>query len=252
VWRCVFDWPIAGVDTIRKWPSRLPLPSLSRKSTPCGEALVENAIALIADADLLYMNGRLARAYSFAILAAEEMSKIPALIACLDQLDKGNQPDWDDIAELLVSHYGKLMINELFFATQRSAAGLDATGSKQWQEAVQAAKDRNTRKQNGFYVGIDAGSRHDAGRGSRQGAREVRAWVARITFNMMELVNRAFTLRQHDPKAPIESNSDTPSWTSRLWSTDGSRTSHPLRPSLVEAQSGGRPVHGRTQDSAGT
>jgi AbiV family abortive infection protein len=57
------------------------------------EALVDNAIALIADADLLYTNGRLARAYSVAILAAEEMSKIPALIACLDELNRGIQPN---------------------------------------------------------------------------------------------------------------------------------------------------------------
>src|SRR5262245_46092042 len=116
------------------------------------QALVENAIALIADADLLYVNGRLARAYSVAILATEEMSKIPVLLACLEELAQGKQPQWDDVAEFLTSHYGKLMMNELYFATQRSATGLDATGSKQWQEAVKAAKDRNTRKQRGFYV----------------------------------------------------------------------------------------------------
>lgn len=49
------------------------------------------------------------------------------------------------------------MMNELYFATQRSATGLDVTGSKQWQEAVKAAKERNTGKQRGFYVTADAG-----------------------------------------------------------------------------------------------
>jgi AbiV family abortive infection protein len=170
------------------------------------EALVENAIALIADADLLFVNGRPARAYSVAILATEEISKIPALIACLDQLDKGNQPDWDDIAEFLSSHYGKLMMNELYFTAQRSATGLDATGSKQWQEAVKAAKDRNTRKQRGFYVTIDAGVITTPAAAVDKEHAKFALGLARITFNMMELVNRAFTLRQHNPKAPVAIN----------------------------------------------
>jgi AbiV family abortive infection protein len=170
------------------------------------EALIDNAIALIADADLLFKNGRLARAYSVAILATEEMSKIPALIACLDELDKGNQPDWDNLAEFLVSHYGKLMMNELYFATQRSAAGLDATGSKQWQEAVKAAKDRNTRKQSGFYVTTDAGVVRTPAAAIDKEHAKFALGLARMTFNMMELVNRAFTLRQHNPNAPVEVN----------------------------------------------
>lgn len=121
------------------------------------QGLIENAISLIADADLLYVNGRLARAYSVAILATEEMSKIPALIPCIQELDKGAQPNWDDLAQFLTSHRAKLMMNDLYFAAQRSASGLDPTGSKQWQEAVKAAKDRDTRKQSGFYVTVDAG-----------------------------------------------------------------------------------------------
>ena len=168
------------------------------------EALIENAISLISDADLLYMNGRLARAYSVAILATEEMSKIPALIACLDELDKGTQPNWDDIAEFLTSHYGKLMMNELYFATQRSATGLDATGSKQWQEAVKAAKDRNTRKQSGLYVAVDNGVVATPAAAVDKEHAKFALGLARITFNMMELVNRAFTLRQHNPEAPVE------------------------------------------------
>jgi AbiV family abortive infection protein len=168
------------------------------------QALVENAIALIADADLLYVNGRLARAYSVAILATEEMSKIPVLIACLEEVAQGKQPQWDDVAEFLTSHYGKLMMNELYFATQRSATGLDATGSKQWQEAVKAAKDRNTRKQRGFYVTADSGVVETPAMAIDKEQAKFALGLARITFNMMELVNRAFTLRQHNPKAPVE------------------------------------------------
>ncbi|MDP9224753.1 MAG: hypothetical protein M3P13_11815 [Acidobacteriota bacterium] len=116
-----------------------------------------------------------------AILATEEMSKIPALIACLDELDKREQPKWDDIAEFLRSHDWKLMMNELYFATQRSATGLDATGSKQWQEAVagsaQSSEEPQYSKAEWFLRHDKRGSAHDAGRGCRQGAREVRPWV---------------------------------------------------------------------------
>jgi AbiV family abortive infection protein len=132
------------------------------------------------------------------------MSKIPALIACLDELNRGIQPNWDDIAEFLSSHYGKLMMNELYFATQRSVTGLDATGGKQWQEAVKAAKDRNTRKQSGFYVRMDAGVVTIPAVAINKEHARFALQLARITFNMMELVNRAFTLRQHNPAAPVD------------------------------------------------
>ena len=170
------------------------------------EALIENAIALIADADLLYENGRLARAYSIAILATEEMSKLPILLHCLEELDAGSEPNWADVGEFLASHYGKLMMNELYFATQRSANGLDATGSKQWQDAVKAAKDRNARKQSGFYVNVEAGSVVTPAVAVPREQAKFALGLARITFNMMELVNRAFTLRQHEPQAKVDIN----------------------------------------------
>lgn len=168
------------------------------------QGLIENAISLIADADLLYVNGRLARAYSVAILATEEMSKIPALIACIEELDKGAQPNWDDLAQFLTSHRKKLMMNELYFATQRSASGLDPTGSKQWQEAIKAAEDRDTRKQSGFYVTVDAGVVTTPAVAVNKEHAKFALQLARITFNMMELVDNAFTLRRHNPQAPVE------------------------------------------------
>src|SRR5207249_3159052 len=102
-------------------------------------ALIENSISLIDDADLLYINGRYPRAYALSVLATEEISKLPALISCLEELAKGIQPNWDDIAELLNNHRGKLMMNQLYWASQRAPGRLDATGSQQWEDAVKAA-----------------------------------------------------------------------------------------------------------------
>lgn len=114
-------------------------------------AVVENAISLIDDADLLYVNARYPRAYALSVLAIEEVSKLPALISCLEQLANGAQPDWDDIDEFLNSHHGKLLMNQLYWASQRTPGGLDATDTRQWEDAVKAARDIQGRKLSSLY-----------------------------------------------------------------------------------------------------
>jgi AbiV family abortive infection protein len=109
-------------------------------------ALIENSISLISDGDRLYVNGRYARAYAMSVLATEEISTLPVLISCLAELAEGIQPKWDDMAKFLTSYPGKLLMNQLYSASQRTPGGLDATGSQQWQDAVKAATHLNARK----------------------------------------------------------------------------------------------------------
>jgi AbiV family abortive infection protein len=167
-------------------------------------ALIENSISLIADADLLYVNGRYARAYALSVLATEEISKLPVLISCLEELAEGIQPNWDHIAKFLTSHPRKLLVNQLYWASQRTPGGLEATSSQQWQEAVKAAEGLHARKLCGFYATSDGGVATTPTKAIGKEEAAFALKLARISVNMLELVSRAFTLRQNDPNAPVK------------------------------------------------
>jgi AbiV family abortive infection protein len=169
-------------------------------------AVVDNSISLIDDADLLYVNGRYPRTYALSVLAIEEVSKLPVLVSCLEQLSEGTQPDWAGIDEFLNSHHGKLMMNQSYWASQRTPGGLDATGSRQWQDAIRAARDLHVRKLSGFYATSDGGVATSPAKAIDQKQAAFALKLARVSFNMLELVSRAFTLRRNDPKAHVEIN----------------------------------------------
>ena len=99
---------------------------------PYARLSFENAISLISDADLLYT---VMVVLSLCVLRCHPRNRgdvqNPGTHCLSRRTRQGTQPNWDDIAEFLTSHYGKLMMNELWiFATQRSATGLDATGQQ--------------------------------------------------------------------------------------------------------------------------
>jgi AbiV family abortive infection protein len=69
---------------------------------------LENATELVAEAELLFQNGKFARTYTLAHLSSEELAKLPLLAAVGVDLVNGATIDWKKIDEKLRSHKVKL------------------------------------------------------------------------------------------------------------------------------------------------
>lgn len=79
------------------------------------DCCLENAEALVEDAQLLLDNGRPARCTALCLVAAEELGKIPMLANCLSH---GREWGWRSFWRRFRSHLSKLSMGDLVFASE--------------------------------------------------------------------------------------------------------------------------------------
>ena len=78
------------------------------------EKLLENAIELIEEANILLDNNKFSRTYTLSHLAWEELSKIPVLNTIEIELALGNEINWKSINRRLYNHKSKIRAAILF------------------------------------------------------------------------------------------------------------------------------------------
>jgi len=125
-------------------------------------AAANNARCLVDDAELLFGAGRLARAYSLAGLAVEEVGKAGSLatLAAMPESVRARAP----VGRMLEWHQMKLVAGQLiaavpFGATSGAAARLAITPLSEVAEilddAQASAQEVDRLKQRGLYVDVD-------------------------------------------------------------------------------------------------
>lgn len=124
-------------------------------------AAARNALDLVEDAELLIAAGRLARAYSLAALAVEEIGKACGLVALAMMPDhmRVRAP----VRELLEWHalkqLGGQLADVLAMSTPGVAGRLAETSTAQLAEILSRlggqARDTDLAKKRGFYVDLD-------------------------------------------------------------------------------------------------
>lgn len=138
-------------------------PLTEQDITAARQAVLENARSLVSDAELLLDAGRFPRAFSLAVLACEEMAKLPMLARAQVELLLGHSTDWKRLGERLNDHRAKLgmmeFINGLLVPGEQSDEQLLEVARCAGRKAEPvAALDRQ--KQDGFYVSLSGlGSR---------------------------------------------------------------------------------------------
>ena len=124
-------------------------------------AAARNAFGLVEDAELLYGAGRLARAYSLAGLAVEEVGKADSLAALAAM--PGNLRARAPVGRMLEWHQLKLVAGQLTAAVPFSAPGkatrfvtMPLSEVAEILDKAQAfAEDMDRLKQRGLYVDVD-------------------------------------------------------------------------------------------------
>ncbi len=134
-----------------------------------------NASGLVEDAELLSGAGRLARAYSLAGLAVEEVGKAKflAALAVMPENLRARAP----VGRMLEWHQMKLVTGQLIAAVPFAAPGVEApfvtTPLREVAEILDnaraSAQDVDRLKQRGLYVDLDR-SGHRSSRPARPGA----------------------------------------------------------------------------------
>jgi len=138
----------------------------SARVLACGAvAAARNAQGLVKDAELLFCAGRLARAYSLAELAVEEVGKADSLaaLAAMPESLRAQAP----IRRMLEWHQMKLVTGQLAIAVPLSAPGKatriaampPSKFAKILDKAQAFAEDMDRLKQRGMYVDVDHGGR---------------------------------------------------------------------------------------------
>jgi AbiV family abortive infection protein len=72
--------------------------------------LAANARELLEESDLLIKHGKVARSYTLAHLACEELAKIPMVCTAALRAAAGEQLDWNEVVEDLRRHASKLKV----------------------------------------------------------------------------------------------------------------------------------------------
>jgi AbiV family abortive infection protein len=138
-----------------------PVRELARGSV----AAASNAFGLVEDAELLSGAGRLARAYSLAGLAVEEVGKAGSLatLAVMSENVRARAP----LGRMLEWHQWKLVAGQLIAAMPFSAPGVAARFvtipvsevAEILDSAQASAQDADRLKQRGLYVDVDRSGR---------------------------------------------------------------------------------------------
>jgi AbiV family abortive infection protein len=119
--------------------------------------LLENAAALISDADLLFAHGRYPRCFALCVIAMEETSKVTILLNCAEAIVAAQPLDWSNVHTSLVSHADKLMENLLNAKRLQSDSKFPVKGTRDWEDAVARVREMNLFKQDGLYASVEGG-----------------------------------------------------------------------------------------------
>jgi len=181
---------LAGVKDAPAW-------ALARGSV----AAARNACGLVEDAELLSEAGRLARAYSLAELAVEEVGKAKGLanLAVMPENVRARAP----VGRMLEWHQMKLVVGQLIAAVPISAPGLVtrfmtiplSEVAAILDNAQATAQDIDRIKQRGLYVDVDR-------RGQVREPSEVTAAEVREQLNRARRAASAANALL-DPTAPL-------------------------------------------------
>ena len=120
------------------------------------DAVLQNARDLVADAELLESNARLARAFSVAILASEELAKSMFIGQACEAVALGQQFDWATLERWVRQHDKKLAVMRLLDVLSSSAEVENSLFLQKAELETQIIhqSEINAAKQDGFYVDI--------------------------------------------------------------------------------------------------
>ncbi len=164
-------------------------------------AAARNAFGLVEDAELLSGAGRLARAYSLAGLAVEEVGKAGSLatLAVMSENVRARAP----LGRMLEWHQWKLVAGQLIAAMPFSAPGVAARFvtlpvsevAEILDSAQASAQDADRLKQRGLYVDVDRS-------GHVREPSEVTAADVRVQLDRARRATSAATALL-EPRAPL-------------------------------------------------
>ena len=152
------------------------------------DAVLENAKALIADAEFLAENIRHERAFSLAVLACEELAKSPILSQACIELVIGEPVDWNAIGRFMRTHDQKLtlMASLDFIAAVQSRQMRTLFMQHRGDKIVRRRpKEINIAKQDGFYVDVN-----DDGT-PKKPSQTIRP---KDVFEVLQLANKAYEM----------------------------------------------------------
>jgi AbiV family abortive infection protein len=157
------------------------------------EAVIENAAALIDDAELLFANDRLPTAFALSVLATEEAAKGMLLW----QHRPGRLPKLIDLKRVnksLRDHEVKLAVPRLiaFALKRRTDTGDDggvAAIEKDLPEVYKQARSSDRAKQRSFYVSFDGGKAKTPTRAISRKLVESNLAIARALVDLIVFVH---------------------------------------------------------------
>jgi AbiV family abortive infection protein len=115
--------------------------------------ILQNAMELVEEAELLLANGRFARAYSLSHLACEEIAKIPMLVRAATDKILGRDVDWQKLNRRLRSHTEK--ITGIFFVDYLIDPNIENDQDlKILQKSLDMVKDFNMLKNQSLYTNL--------------------------------------------------------------------------------------------------
>ena len=129
----------------------------SAELTKARGAVLRNAESLLSDSLLLQANGRLARSFATAVLAAEEFGKLAMLVRAFYAVNRNESFDWRRLDKRMRNHQDKLRLFLLIRYINDSNA---AVWTRPKDVLVDYLADRaeqrllDMAKQDGFYVTV--------------------------------------------------------------------------------------------------
>lgn len=119
--------------------------------------ILQNALSLLEEAQLLFGHGFFARSYTLAHLASEEIVKIPMLVrAVMDEM-AGIPYDWRKLERKLTSHIKKIDAAH-FHDYLNTEIRADDSDVRAYEAALETTADINEDKNNSIYCGFADGA----------------------------------------------------------------------------------------------
>lgn len=119
--------------------------------------ILENALSLLEEAQLLFSHGFFARSYTLAHLASEEVVKVPMLVrAILDEM-AGIPYDWKKLGRRLTSHVTKIDAAH-FHDYLQTEVHVDDSDARAYEAALETTPRINEDKNSSIYCGFVDGA----------------------------------------------------------------------------------------------
>ncbi|MGG0569099.1 AbiV family abortive infection protein [Priestia megaterium] len=120
------------------------------------QKILENAIELIEEAEILFNGSKFARAYALAHLAFEELAKIPILADAPARIKYEDDYNWKEFWNEILSHKSKLDFS-INFNLEHEQVFLEITDLNDFK-LVDVLKKMNNLKNASLYAGKTKGS----------------------------------------------------------------------------------------------